>query len=594
MRRVGALFLVLCPFLSCSLSRALPKQKQQEKPRPLVKNLNRDSGPTKKKAFFRESSKKYGLQNKRGIRFYAVDFDQDSWTDLVILPDYFSVPEFYRFSPLQKKFIPLGHNPFRKNIQGSFLNFVDLDKNGLLDVIVATLAQKSELTQISLRTFQGVFVKGKIFYKEILSGIRGSDQKRLWDFPLASLSALDFDLDGKLDLFLGAWFKRDSLQKQVLNTPDMLFKGDFFKFENQSSLLLMEWDKKRNAVIYTNARPTFASSTCDVDQNGYPDILTASSSRYPNKLWLNKVDLRRGGPVFRNFGTETGYAQDNEGKFELRGGGYTFFSACADYNNDSIMDIFIGELSHFHDSEKVDISSILTGKARSFPPQFIRTSYTHDEKKSWSQGDRRGIWWDYNNDGLLDLLVDNSGFPPHSRMVLFEQGRDHAYQERGNELGVDIVNPVGSIILDVNRDGRMDILTGQSGIRDVNIQPRLYLFENTLPRKGRRSLRFFLRGISSNIQALGAMVILKTSRGIKRQWVEYQQGAQGSQNEEGVSFGLERGEKPLSVTVRWPYREEKGIKKTHYPLSQYQFRHFLFLGLCENGRAKVGWKGDCL
>ena len=125
-------------------------------------------------------------------------------------------------------------------------------------------------------------------------------------------------------------------------------------------------------------------------------------------------------------------------------------------------------------------------------------------------------------------------------------------------------------------------------------RPRLYLFENAVPRKKRRSLRFFLRGISSNTRALGAMVILKTSRGVKRQWVEYHQGPQGSQNEEGPSFGLERGEKPLYVTVRWPYREEKGVREIRYPLSQYKFRHFLFLGLCENGQTKVGWKGDCL
>ena len=197
------LFWVFLSNSSCSFRGVSVQEKQQEKSLPFVENLNRDNGPTKKNAFFQESSKKYGLQNKKGVRFYAVDFDLDNWTDLVILPDYFSVPEFYRFFPLQKKFIPLGHNPFGKNIQGSFLNFIDLDKDGLLDVIVATLAQKSELTQISLRPFKGVLLKGKIFYKEDLSGIEIRDKKRLRNFPLASLSVLDFDLDGKLDLFLG-------------------------------------------------------------------------------------------------------------------------------------------------------------------------------------------------------------------------------------------------------------------------------------------------------------------------------------------------------------------------------------------------------
>ena len=543
-------------------------------------------GPSRQGAFV-ERSREYGLQGVRGVRFYAVDFDRDTWTDLVVLPDYFSVPQFYRFSPGDRRFALLSPSPLPQKIQGSFLNFVDMDEDGLLDMLLVTLGQRSELTALALRVFRAELKKGRLRYREVVDALEEKQRKLLVNFPLASLSALDFDLDGKLDFFMGAWF-RTGRQRQSLNVPDMLFKGDGLKLQDHSFRLAGEWGKKRGPLPYPNATPTFASATCDMDFNGYPDILTASSHGYPNKLWLNQAGRSGEGRVYRNFGNESNYAQDDNGRLQLRGGGHTFFVACADYNDDSTMDIFMGELSHAHGPPTVDRSSILTGRTRSFPLSFIRTPYTHDREATWSQGDRRGVWLDYDSDGQLDLLVDNSGFPPHSRLVLFQQLPDHAYHNQAAQLGVDIVNPEGSIVWDVNRDGRPDILTGQGQVRDARIRPRLYLFENQVARNGRRSLRFFLRGQASNARGLGAMLTLETNRGRKRRWVEVHQGAQGSQNEEGVFFGLDRGERPVRVTVSWPIQKRT---QTVHSLGSYRFRHFLALTLCESGQTQVGGWG---
>ncbi|MCY4643344.1 MAG: CRTAC1 family protein [Bacteriovoracales bacterium] len=542
------------------------------------------------KGGFVEKSASYGLEGIKGVRFYGVDFDGDLWTDLVVLPHYFSVPVFYRFSPQKKRFELLSPFPFKVKIQASFLNFVDLDRDGLLDVALGVLGQRSALTKKALRLFRARIKKGHLVYEEVEDAFEKKDQKRLTNFPLASLSALDFDRDGKLDFFLGGWF-RPGLGNQITNAPDMLFKGDGFRMSDQSFRLLKEWDKKRSERIYPHATPTFASSTCDVDGNGYPDILTASSGGYANRMWLGVFDSTKKGVFFTDFAVEAGYDQDERGRFELRGGGHTFFTACADYNNDSVMDIFLGELFHAHDSPNVDRSAVLTGKHHTLRPDFIRTPYTHDIEKKWSQGDRRGVWFDYNNDGLLDLLVDNSGHPPHSRLVLFHQNKDHSYVDKARALGLDIVNPVGSIVFDVNGDGRPDILSGQDAVRDDAIRPRLYLFENAVPRKGRRSLRFFLRGRAGNARALGALVTLVTDKGKRIRWVESHRGGQGSQNEEGVHFGLRKGEKALGVRVRWPRMGPK--REERYKLDAYSFRHFLDLTLCEGGGVRVGRKAHC-
>jgi hypothetical protein len=359
---------------------------------------------------------------------------------------------------------------------------------------------------------------------------------------------------------------------------------------------LLQGEEKKNdsGGMYINARPTYGVSTCDIDQNGFVDILTTSTSRYYNNLWMNVFTLDEGNRTFQDEGLKSFYGSDYEGRLDPRGGGRTFFSSCTDYNNDGAMDLYLGELTHSYDNSSVDKSSVLTGTSKKNPPEFIRTEYMNDISTiNWNQGDRRAVWFDYNLDGLIDLLVDNSGFPPTSRLVLFEQKQNHAFENIGANAGIDIINPTGSVVLDINRDGRLDILTAQSSIRNTNIGKRVYLFENQSLLQGNRSLRFFPRGVKANTSALGSTIILKTiKRGqdsFKRQWVEYSQGGLPSQNEEGVIFGLERGEVPVEVVVRWPIarsKKERGRKSLvkRYDIKGYQFKYNLNITLCESGR----------
>src|SRR5690606_25169990 len=186
--------------------------------------------------------------------------------------------------------------------------------------------------------------------------------------------------------------------------------------------------------------------------------------------------------IFEDYGDESGYAQDYDGHFQPRGGGNSFYAVCADYNNDGIMDIAKGELFHSYDPESRDRSAILSGSSLGFPPKFIRTEYHRDDGSgNWSQGDRRGVWGDLNLDGLIDLVVENSGFPPKSRLVFFEQQPNHAFEDKAEIYGLNIVNPTGTVTLDWNRDGKLDLLVGQNSLRTEAITPKLYAFENVFP-----------------------------------------------------------------------------------------------------------------
>jgi len=559
------------------------------------------AGPTRKfqPDNFVDVTEQYGLKDLSATRLYAVDFNGDGETDIVYMEEHYSVPKFLQFDPALKKYKLLKNPPFPTSFRTSFLNFADFNHDGLLDVVAGTLNQESELSQHKLMFFIAQKEGGKVKYHEIPNALANNRA-----LPNASAIIFDFDLDGVLDIFLGNWFFK-SKGRQRAHT-DILYKGIALPdlktmkrkgsgpfFVDVSYLLEEENLFDRALNMNPNARATFGASTCDLDQNGYPDILTASSSGQSNKLWMNIPGDQANPRRYKDYARESGYGNDVEGSLDPLGGGNSFYSTCFDYNNDGIMDVALGEVFHSYDPETRDRSSILTGSALEFPPKFIRTEYIREYGPTqWSESDRRGVWLDYNNDTLPDLLVENTGFPPHSRLILFEQETNHAYSDVAENSGINILNPSGLVKLDFNHDGLMDLLVGQTNIRDSSISPRLFLFENINKREGRRSLRIYLQGQQSNLQGLGSMVYLKASGQLFRQYVEYAYGHLPDQNEEGIHFGL--GElTPEYLEVRWPFVSSQDLEKhspmiKRYDLSKFSFSTHTEVTLCENGRYRRG------
>lgn len=548
-------------------------------------------GPTlKAQGLFVDKTEAYGLSNLQAVSMNAVDLNFDGVTDLVILPTYYSRPKFLIFDKEKKRFVPSPVDPLPEDFKASFLVIVDMNKDTIPDLLSVVLNQRSEVSQIPLKYFRGEVVNGYLSFREAADAFTISAE------PTSSITVLDYDLDGWPDIFLGNWF--ETKQGQHLPVADRLLRNNKGKFVEVTSLLRDEADKNSDQLFPPNARPTYGSSSCDIDQNGYPDILTSSSSGYKNKLWMNLQEVSSGDRYFSDLGPVTNYASDPDGSLIPTGGGRTFFSACTDYNDDGIMDVFLGELSHAYDNESVDRSSILTGSKETYPPFFLRTEYLSDAtSESWNQGDRRGIWVDYNIDGRIDLVVDNSGFPPYSRLVLFEQDETRAFMNVAGQAGIDMVNPTGTITIDLNQDGLPDLITSQNKVRRADIEERLYVFENVVPREGRRSVKVHLHGIKSNSQGLGAMVMLytqnKDQKIIQRRWVEMSQGGLPSQNESGVHFGVPAGVETVGLKVRWPFARRTGLSSGSvleklYSLKAFPEREHLEVTLCEDGKVLPG------
>ncbi|EQC51035.1 VCBS repeat-containing protein, partial [Bacteriovorax sp. DB6_IX] len=361
----------------------------------------------------------------------------------------------------------------------------------------------------------GVKERGNIVFKEDKSyHFKGRN-------PVTSIATFDHDSDGSLDFYVGNWFDKTKQGREQL-MYDRLYTYVDKKLHDISGALT-GYDEDEALT------PTFGVSHCDIDGDGRVDILTSSSAGYLNKLWIQ--ESQKGIFKYNDYGKASGFAQDREGELIPKGGGNSTYSLCADYNNDGIMDIVVGEISHSLDSESRDRSSILTGEGLGFPPTFIRNEYISDAGvDNWNQGDQRANWLDVNNDGLVDFLIENSGFPPNSRLILFVQEPDHAYVDMAKSYGLDILNPVGSVYFDFNGDGKLDILVSQTDIRDKRIQRKLYLFENRLKNTG-KSISFKLEAKKANANGIGAKVILRTKDGKEQlRWHQVNSGPFPSQN----------------------------------------------------------------
>ncbi|MAX67535.1 MAG: CRTAC1 family protein [Bacteriovoracaceae bacterium] len=541
-------------------------------------------------AKFTDKTFEYGLEGIKAYNINVVDLNGDNFSDLVVIPSFYAQPEFYLFNSQNKRFEKTV-SLFADSLKASFLLFYDLDKDGVVDVIAGVLNQETEMSREPLKFYQGVKREGRVQFirKEVFDNA----------YPTTSVGLVDYDLDGDLDLFMGNWFKK--YKDNLIPVSDRFYKKLGSKYQDKSGILLGELKQNSDKTMRVNATPTYSVQVCDMDQNGYPDILTTSTNRYQNKMWMNKYNYQTQKRYYQDYALSAGYAGDPEGLLNKQGSGRSFAIACTDYNNDGIMDVFLGELSHNYDGQDVDRSSLLTGRSLKFPPQFYRTEYFLDSyDPNWHQADRRAVWVDLNNDGLQDLIVDNSGYPPHSKLIVFEQQADHSFTNKSYEYGVEIINPISTVVADFNQDGKMDILTGRSQIRDENLSPRVYLFENNMDISERRSLRIFLRGKDANYHGLNATVILKvrTKKGIetRRQVVSYSYGALPAQNEEGLHFGLNASETVVSIVVKWPFlnktENEKSLREKIYKFS-LDFKEHIKLTLCESGHYLIG-KRKCL
>jgi enediyne biosynthesis protein E4 len=206
----------------------------------------------------------------------------------------------------------------------------------------------------------------------------------------------------------------------------------------------------------------------DYDNDGFLDIFFTNGAAVPS---LDKTDSSYSNRLFHNNGDGT--FTDVTAKAGLAGIGYSMGAAAGDYDNDGFVDLYVTGVNRnqlFHNNGDGTFTDV-TAKAGV-------TGIVPKLGKLWSV---TAGWFDYNNDGKLDLLVVNylnydvktatscnvQGIPTYCSPNDFQGTPNILYRNNGDGTFTDVSVPshiaqyvgkgMGVAFADYDNDGFPDI-----------------------------------------------------------------------------------------------------------------------------------------
>ncbi|MGF1469702.1 MAG: CRTAC1 family protein [Sandaracinaceae bacterium] len=580
---------------------------------------------------FREATEAWGLVDLgvEGVKLTVTDLDGDGWSDLEVRRGRLGVEDFEsadgrrtwllrntgsgRFEDVTER---SGFLARRNAEEGGgrpveTVSWADVDNDGDLDAFSGLTtsdwdAVGRETTELLLNDGAGAFTLGPED-----SPVRRAD---VIDAPAGGVF-VDVDHDGAIDLFTPQ-HNYPSGNRQVYQ-QDLLYLGDaaggFRDATDALGLTTLDWldfDEMNAGRAHTRA---WSGAACDLNDDGYAELLVASYGRSPNHLWQARLE---GGQVtYENRAVESGYAYDEDGTWEdnqfarcfcqvcpsgegclgvpspavgcpapldparpcetfpswvhardrepWRMGGNSGATLCGDLDNDGDLDLVTNEIRHWWAGAGADGSEVLVNEGGADPvfrrpgDDALGLAIDHGDRVTWDEGHMTGALLDFDNDGRLDLYQGASDYPGN-RGLLFRNDGDLRFTEVPPADGIDHHRSHGVAVADLDRDGDLDMVVGHNRFRCDDSAPldcyptmQVRLFENVAG-DGGNFLQLRLEGADgTNRAAIGARVTVRTDELTQVQEVDGGHGLYGAQRDPVLHFGLGTACE-AEVEVRWP------------------------------------------
>jgi enediyne biosynthesis protein E4 len=511
-------------------------------------------------ALYSDKSNRWFNGNINAQKIYLVDLNGDQTLDLVTLKEKYSSPEVYLFDLTLNKFSLSKSSMFPSGHKASFLYFDDVNKDNIIDVYSGHFYLNVEYSvppaQILLGKKEGDHLSFELAHR-LFSEHR----------PQSSLLALDVDQDGFLEFMQINWMGNNDGINQF-------YPLSFFSLKSTT----VEIINKNNNILKSGAS-SWGGELCDINNDNILDILIANTSGHENFV------LKGMNGHFESAHQEyIRLSKDEEGSGLMLGHGNTFGHICADFNNDGLVDVLaFEEKRQLQDSSRDAMMIHFQKLPTEFGYPFVSKKFPIGLK---NYSIKRVVEFDMDNDGDLDLLLENTGFPPHTRLMLFENEQG-VFKNITDESGLDLINPSGVNVGDLDGDGTLEVIVGQSKIRSSQLSGNLKIFKRRLDKASQmRSVQLLLDGQFSNSSAVGAIISIKTKTHQEKRIVNYMRGGAQGQRSRLVHFGI--GENiSLRIEVIWP---NKKVGKKNYEIDLELSEKTKVVTLCESGLILNGKK----
>ena len=370
--------------------------------------------------------------------------------------------------------------------------------------------------------------------------VRNNGLDKVTIMNATAMSFLDYDLDGILDLYVGTF----SLSHPAsLYQADMLFRG------NGNGTFT---DVSKASGVDKVSQPLYGANVADWNNDGWPDVIASPYCRTGGSLWMNNGD-----GTFTDVAATAGYSarnrQGDNGQNLCQWEGMP-----ADFDNDGDVDI-LQVLVHggYHSNEGRTVIAVNQGEEENYKLSWELDRIKRNAPINSHLGDMSGSWIDLDNDGLLDLVINQSQYPQANaagveRSYFLKQNAEHTFDDITADIGLSdqLLAPGASEVIDYDLDGDDDLLIVINTNR--NQKNTIRLLENRAGNDNAWVGVALDAPGNVNADAIGARIMVTANGVTQTQEITAGNGHFGGQQPLLRNFGLGDATEIEKIEVRWP------------------------------------------